>query len=722
MKYNSIYRTALIAIMATAATACSSDLPQPDETGGNTTGRTITITASQGADRPQTRLGYTETDTDAGKSMTVKWAADDCFYVSKVTKETNISNSNAFSKFTLNAGEEGKNTASFTGQAGTDWQSNDELHAFYGKDVSIKNGVITYSFSSQTQSANNSTDHISEHDLMHATAHYKEGEAMNFAFEHIGALMKFDLTLPEEADGKKVDNLYLIAADGSKSWTSYYNEDLSGTAADIPTSYFTNRLTLELGKYGARIDLAAGRKLTAYMMMAPTDKLIDKKLTLVVSTIDNSNATDNPYDRLYYKADINGALIEKGKYYTVTASPTSIFNGSGTKDAPYLIEDAGGLTKLSILMSTQAVSAKNKHFEQTANISLTGIDWIPFLFLDGTYDGKNYSITDLNCTTNTNQAGFFASISGSTIKNMNVTGQVTSTCTKDSYVGGIAGFGSNFVITGCTFTGSVTSNVEETTTAKNDLYMGGIIGEAYGNAQITECTNNATVTNENGGAKYIYIGGITGEQGGNSNYYAYTRGCVNTGTITNKADISAASLCYIGGIIGRSGSQSYILACCNTAEIKDEGGENASLACGGIVGNLQATMTGCYNTGAVTSTSQVSGMQIGGIIGGHNSGDVNQCLWVKATGMTTDSSMGSTSGSQIAATADIATLNSTGVETLNGGIYDWNALNTGGDNNPNSLKYCPFYFVAGSDSNTPPTLKAESPGIKGEDSNIVPWQ
>ena len=717
MKHIRKYRAALIALVATAATACSNELPQPDETqSGNPAGRTITVTASHGADRPQTRLNYTEgTETEA-KSMAVTWAEEDCFYLTSVTSSTDISSftdTNA-SKFTIEEGEEGKNTASFTGPISEDWTSDEQLHAFYGKNsyIKIKDNVITYQYpSTPRQTANGNTDHISEYDFMHAIATYKTDEIPNINFEHVGALMKFEVTLPAEATDRKVTNLYLLTADGKADLTSEYTEDLSGKPSTPQT---TNNLSLWLSTSG--FSLAADEALTAYMMVAPMSNIAGKKLIVAVKTADGA----------CYMAELTGAAILKGRFYTVTATLAPAFSGSGKAEDPYQIKDAGDLTKLSILMSAGAASAKNKHFEQKDNIELTGIDWIPFPFSDGTYDGKNFKITNLNCTTNADYAGFFTMISRSTIKNMNVEGSVTSTCTKSSSVGGIAGYsGNDLVITGCTFTGSVTSNAEGETADKSNLYMGGIIGEVYGNAQITECTNNGTVTNEKGRAKYIRIGGITGKQGGNINYYAYTRGCVNTGTITNEADISAASFCQIGGIIGESGTQSYILACYNTAEIKDEGGNNASLECGGIVGNLQATMTGCYNTGAVISTSTVSEMEIGGIVGSDNSGNINQCLWVKAADMTIELGIGSyTSGhnNQIPATADIATLNGTGVETLNKGIYDWNALATGGDNNPNSLKYCPFYFVAGSDNNTPPTLKVESPGVNGEDSNIVPWK
>jgi hypothetical protein len=180
-------------------------------------------------------------------------------------------------------------------------------------------------------------------------------------------------------------------------------------------------------------------------------------------------------------------------------------------------------------------------------------------FFAGTFDGCGHTISGLNVQGSTVNQGLFAAINKATIRNLNVSGTVSSG-TKN-YIGGIVGKVQAGTIENCSFSGSVTGG-----------YTGGIAGGLNSNnVTISGCVNAADVTGTT-------AGGILG-------YWKTTaaiQNCYNTGSVTGSAKA--------GGIVGQLNKGSIE----NCYSIGDIGGKASQK--GGIFAFSSATVKNCYYT------------------------------------------------------------------------------------------------------------------------------
>ena len=326
MKQTSIYTAALAAALMLISAACSDQQYDNDRTPGQQPGAPgplITVTATQG-DRPQTRLGYVDHD-DISKPIEVTWAEGDKFYVGKdwpaFSDELFLSEmTEYFSPFTLKEGGAGSKNAEFEGNTLAGMQNGDKLYAIYGDGEARivpsmqESGTLLFGYRYPEQTANDDQSHLSATDFMIASTTYTTGQQPVFAFTHLGAMMKFTLTLPTA--GLTVKQLKLTTTDKSKpfSETAQWNKD--GALAFSNGYSNSKQLLLSLGELlGPGITLTDTKVLTAYMMVAPTTLTKDtapiagKELKLEVTDADD----------VVYTATLTGAEIEQGKYYTVEA-------------------------------------------------------------------------------------------------------------------------------------------------------------------------------------------------------------------------------------------------------------------------------------------------------------------------------------------------------------------------------------------------------------------
>lgn len=212
------------------------------------------------------------------------------------------------------------------------------------------------------------------------------------------------------------------------------------------------------------------------------------------------------------------------------------------------------------------------------DIALTGT-WTPVGstapyygdFFAGTFDGCGHTISGLNVQGSTMNQGLFAAIHQATIRNLNVSGTVSSSF---NYVGGIVGKAQAGTIENCSFSGSVSSS-------KSGAYVGGIAGGlGSNNVTISGCANAASVT---GG----YAGGILGYW----NTTATIQNCYNTGSITGSSKA--------GGIVGQL-SKGTIENCYSIGVIDGKATQK-----GGIFAFSNATVKNCYYT--LPETESVGG-------------------------------------------------------------------------------------------------------------------
>ncbi len=291
-------------------------------------------------------------------------------------------------------------------------------------------------------------------------------------------------------------------------------------------------------------------------------------------------------------------------------------SGSGTSTDPYRIFNADQLTQLRNFLNQEGV-----YFKLQNDIDLT--DWLaenypsqgwqpvgsstePF---KGILDGNNKTISGFSITrSSTDYVGLFAYVTGATIKDLTLKGNISG----KAYVGSLIGSGSA-TVTNYTFEGNVTgtgnytggvggyqttssTNLTVKATVKGASYTGGIYG--YG-AGITTATFTGQVTGTSS-----YVGGLEGS----------ASGTFSSCTVSGPVKSTSSSATYIGGLIGFARSTVTANNC------KQEGIVQGKSYTGGLVGYTSSNITINSNThrGNITGTTYT-----GGAIGGSKSGAVS---------------------------------------------------------------------------------------------------
>lgn len=218
------------------------------------------------------------------------------------------------------------------------------------------------------------------------------------------------------------------------------------------------------------------------------------------------------------------------------------------------------------------------------DIALTTNNWYPIgrkgHGFAGTFDGNGKSITNLKLTSDKDETGFFGLLTnGGKVKSLSVSGSVIATGDV-SQTGGIAGamgeVGSKSSITDCTFSGTVTGNIQ----------VGGIIGCVGQHNQVERCANRAAVRGK------ADVGGVAG-----ANSYGVMRYCFNTGAVGSDAAKQ------VGGIVGTQQNYAEMVACYNTGAV------TGADYVGGVAGKVYvaAMPSGCYNVGEVSTAPRCGG-------------------------------------------------------------------------------------------------------------------
>ena len=277
--------------------------------------------------------------------------------------------------------------------------------------------------------------------------------------------------------------------------------------------------------------------------------------------------------------------------------------------------------------------------DANGNYYLTGDVTVTATYADeftGTFDGKGYTVTT--------SVPLFDKVNGATIKNLIVTGDITT---------GYAAVANCVIGAGTTATMSIfekienRANVTNTTVSIADgnyhskltsdaVAAGGIVGVVYStSANFTGCVNTGNVTSPmvtGGIVSYLSgcivtisnckNGGIitaTGDNAGgivaflNYNTNVTIEKCENTNTVQGTS--------YVGGIVGSSNTTDnyyniiFVTACKNAGEIIASG-----TRAGGIVGYVKTqsniyvgNISYCYNTADITAKSGLK--ECGGIVG-----------------------------------------------------------------------------------------------------------
>ena len=311
-----------------------------------------------------------------------------------------------------------------------------------------------------------------------------------------------------------------------------------------------NHLSYGPGRYIASMNLVS--ILTGIDMSSLTWKPKDSGFNITLTETEISickesvaNAIANPFE------------ITKSKYAPAPTDLSDLFNGEGTEQNPYLIQNADDLWALANFTKGKSFTDTNTYFKLTADIDVSAENWLPICSsaetgwvsvkngnvnsFNGYFDGNGKTITFVgNYTGDTWAKGLFGCVGGY-VHDLTLRGSITTEKGKvgslaamaitgakienvvsyvnitaqNNQVGGIIGYieSDGVVIENCKNYGAITARE----------LVGGILGGGYKNTVFSNCENHGNIT-----ATSKSAGGITGEK-----FAVMTvTNCTNTGTIT----------------------------------------------------------------------------------------------------------------------------------------------------------------------------------------------
>src|SRR5574344_1174064 len=285
--------------------------------------------------------------------------------------------------------------------------------------------------------------------------------------------------------------------------------------------------------------------------------------------------------------------------YTIAAADVTL-SQTLSDDMAQHTETIDGKTYYQISTAVQMkwlsyyVNASSAHAATNAqlinNIDLSSVcsatagDWTPIgnsytISYKGTFDGNGKAISNLyiaNATTD-NQ-GLFGYARNNVIKNLSVSGNITSTATN---VGLLTGYSNSGQIIHCISSGS----------ASGSMYVGGIAGSNEYGGSITQCVNKAELSSTSG-----IIGGITANCNGSS-----VTDCLNEGTV--KAGNNGYK--NTAGIVGSAIDGGTIKNCLNMGKVYVAGALTEDYPILGSDQNTSnpATLTNNYYLNTLNSTA-----------------------------------------------------------------------------------------------------------------------
>ena len=166
--------------------------------------------------------------------------------------------------------------------SGSGWglMPNRKYYAYYPYKSGVKANLFSGNYGiSATQTANNNTSHLSTNIIMYTSGTAPASkDTAKFQFHHLGSIMKFDITIPEDNKDNVFKQVTVSSADSLFTRGFTFNP-----CADVPTVTATsavNELTLKLGSNGAGFKPVDG-KISVWFLIGPVD-LSGKSLTISV--------------------------------------------------------------------------------------------------------------------------------------------------------------------------------------------------------------------------------------------------------------------------------------------------------------------------------------------------------------------------------------------------------------------------------------------------------
>jgi hypothetical protein len=340
--------------------------------------------------------------------------------------------------------------------------------------------------------------------------------------------------------------------------------------------------------------------------------------------------------------------------------------GTGEADDPYRIATLAHLEALRDRVNLDAENQTGCAFLQTADLDLSGIaSWTP-IGMDagsssrrfrGGYDGgfhriSNLTITDASLAPNVNSYGLFGRVDRSSsaaagsvylrnLRLVDVDIALTSTAADDLYVGGLAGrVLDDAAVAQVAVTGSITVDYR----SDEDLYVGGLVGRTRGSSSVSDRVvfigTIDVAFGTTGATKQANVGGLVGRTSdGSTVSLGYASAdvvvtAVSVGGTPNVGDL------YAGVLVGTSSTQPSTFAemyAVGSVEIEiPVGVADGYAGVFGFIGNADDSFTDLYYLDSIGSFAggQVLGFGAAGLVNVNARTDAEMRLAQPAATMT----------------------------------------------------------------------------------------
>ncbi len=451
----------------------------------------------------------------------------------------------------------------------------------------------------------------------------------------------------EEGDiytGGLVDKMTAYDAAGYAAIANGLNATFAAFPIDI-TAYGIDSTALKTWTYDAEQNLVTfGTQSATVTYVQPDCEKVEKpeqamkdgiwygrddgKTTVVKITVKDNAVTKTEVISGESSGEAYEAALAKAKYKAIygdfshyeAADPSRFAGGSGTEKDPYRIANEAQLRYLAESINAD-VDWKGAYFKQTADIKLTGGDWLPIGWslngevngkktlicaypFRGNYDGGDHTITGMTIGSAKNPTdcmttGLFGLTSGSLstndlptendqvvrLKNIHLRNIDVHVATRyETFAGGLVGSGQNGIyIDNCSVTGVIDS-----TTTESFCRVGGLAASVLRGA-VTNCWTDVDVSGVTD-TNNVYAGALYGMDNRVTTVNCYTLGDV-TGFSTNPSKV------YLGGLAGQGGG--VHLNCYSSGNVvsKQVTGDVGIL--NGRSAGISVQYNSYYNTGAL---------------------------------------------------------------------------------------------------------------------------
>lgn len=269
---------------------------------------------------------------------------------------------------------------------------------------------------------------------------------------------------------------------------------------------------------------------------------------------------------------------------------TRLTNENGIPYEPYFIdEDISAKAEffIPIANSNDLENIKNDltgSYQLVNDIDLSGINWVPINYFEGSLNDHNFAISGMSITKNYESVGLFGEIGSATISNLKITDSFINFTTKISdeyiYIGALIGSipSNKTVVLKNIVIGESDFNIIYR--GKEKVYVGGQIG--YIHSQSSPNKTSVTILDSgNVGNTTVndgYIGGLVGYSNSYSSSSSYSNSHPTYLIIENSYNIGEVSGgINVGGLVG-SATDTDIINSINLGVVK------GSLNVGGIIG------------------------------------------------------------------------------------------------------------------------------------------